>query len=62
MNSPYALDKQEAKILGVCAGLARSTGWDPLFIRLGAVALTFFALGPLAIVLYLVIAFAAETR
>ena len=40
MNSRYALDKQEAKILGVCSGLARSTGWDPLLIRLAAVALT----------------------
>ena len=62
MNSRYALDKQEAKILGVCAGLARSTGWDPLLVRLGAVALTLFALGPIALLLYLVIAFVAESR
>ena len=62
MNSRYALDKQEAKILGVCAGLARSTGWDPLIIRLGAVALTLFALGPLMLLDYIVVAFAAESR
>ena len=62
MNSRYALDKQEAKILGVCAGLARSTGWDPLIIRLGAVALTLFALGPLMLLAYIVVAFAAESR
>ena len=30
MNSSYALDKSNAKVLGVCAGLARTTGWDPL--------------------------------
>ena len=35
--SSYALDKSNAKPLGVCAGLARTTGWDPLVIRLGAV-------------------------
>ena len=62
MNSRYALDKQEAKILGVCSGLARSTGWDPLLIRLGAVGLTLFALGPVMLVAYFVIAFVAETR
>ena len=62
MNSRYALDKQEAKILGVCSGLARSTGWDPLLIRLGAVGLTLFALGPVMLVAYFVIAFIAEAR
>jgi len=37
MNSSYALDKSNAKALGVCAGLARTTGWDPLLIRVGAI-------------------------
>ena len=45
MNSRYALDKPNAKLLGVCAGLARSTGWDPTLIRFGAVSLTLFLLG-----------------
>ena len=62
MNSRYALDKQEAKILWVCSGLARSTGWDPLLIRLGAVALTLFALGPVMLLIYFVTAFVAEAR
>jgi phage shock protein C len=62
MTSRYALDKSQAKLLGVCAGLARATGWDPLLVRIGAVALTLFALGPLAILLYLVTACLAETR
>ena len=62
MNSRYALDKQEAKILGVCSGLARSTGWDALLIRLGAVGLTLFALGPVMLLLYFVTAFVAEAR
>ena len=62
MNSSYALDKSNAKAFGVCAGLARSTGWDPLAIRLGAVAATLFLLGPVALVLYLAAALLAESR
>jgi len=60
--SSYALDKSNAKAFGVCAGLARSTGWDPLFVRVGAVAATLLLLGPVAIALYLVTAFVAESR
>lgn len=62
MNSRYALDKQEAKLLGVCSGLARSTGWDPTVIRLGMVALTLFALGPVMLLIYFITAFVAEAR
>lgn len=53
--SGYALDKRNAKIFGVCAGFARSAGWDPNLVRIGTLALTLFALGPLMIVLYLAI-------
>ena len=60
--SSYALDKSNAKLLGVCAGLARSTGWDPLFVRLGALAATLLLLGPVAIVLYLATALIADAR
>ena len=60
MNSRYALDRRNAKMLGVCAGLARSTGWDPLLIRIGAVLATILFLGPIAILLYLVTAWIAQ--
>ena len=60
MNSRYALDKQQAKLLGVCSGLARSTGWDPMAIRVGAVLAAFFL--PVAILLYLIVALVAESR
>ena len=60
--SSYALDKSNAKMLGVCAGLARSTGWDPTIVRIGAVAVTLLLLGPLAIVLYLATALIADAR
>ena len=62
MTSRYALDKSNAKMLGVCSGLARTTGWDPLAVRLGAVLLTVFLLGPIAILLYIVTAALAEAR
>jgi len=62
MNSRYALDKQEAKILGVCSGLARSTGWDPTLIRLGVVGLTLFVLAPVMLLAYIVTAFVADAR
>ena len=53
--SSYALDKNNAKLLGVCAGLARTTGWDPTLIRIGALALTLFAFGPLMILFYILV-------
>jgi len=62
MNTSYALDKSNAKVLGVCAGLARSTGWDPLVIRLGAVAATIFVLGPIALVAYVLTGWLADSR
>lgn len=58
----YALDKPNAKLLGVCAGLARSTGTDALVIRLGVVLATLFLLGPVAILAYILTAWLAEGR
>ena len=52
--SSYALDKRNAKVMGVCAGLARSTGWDPTLVRVGAAALALFAF-PVTILFYVLI-------
>lgn len=62
MNSRYALDREDAKMLGVCAGLARTTGWDPTAIRIGAVLATILLFGPVMIALYLLTALIAEAR
>ena len=62
MTARYALDKPNAKLLGVCAGLARATGWDALVIRIGVVLATLFLLGPVAILLYFVAAWLATDR
>lgn len=53
MTRRYALDRPNAKLMGVCSGFARSFEIDPTLVRLGAVA-SLFVLGPLAILLYFV--------
>jgi len=60
MNTHYALDKSNAKWLGVCAGLAKHTGIDPIGIRLIAIVLTLFLLGPVALLAYLLTALLAD--
>jgi len=62
MTTRYALDKSNARILGVCAGLARSADWDPTLVRIGAVALTLFLLGPVMILFYILIGALAASR
>ncbi|MFL6845030.1 MAG: PspC domain-containing protein [Allosphingosinicella sp.] len=61
MNGPFALDKTNAKLMGVCAGLANATGADATLIRLAAV-LSLFVLGPVALLLYLVAGAVAPAR
>ena len=59
MNSPYALDKGNAKLLGVCAGFARWADVDPTLTRVTLVLLTLF-IGPVALLAYLVTALVAS--
>ena len=60
MTQNFALDRSNAKLMGVCAGFARWTGWNVLAIRIGLVALTLFALGPVALLAYLIVGWAAS--
>jgi phage shock protein C len=55
----FYLDKQNAKWLGVCAGLADYTGIEVLWIRLATVMLTFMT-GGWPLVAYWVIAWLAK--
>lgn len=41
-GTKFELDRSEGKLFGVCAGLARTTGIDPIFFRVGAVLLALF--------------------
>jgi phage shock protein C len=57
VNSPrtrFYRDKVHGKIMGVCAGLADYTGVDVLWVRLGAVVLTWVSGGMLIPVYFLV--------
>lgn len=49
---PLARTTVDRKVWGVCGGLARRWGWDPTWVRLGALALFTFS-GGLAIFAYL---------
>jgi phage shock protein C len=61
MNGPFTLDKANGKMMGVCAGLADSTGADATLIRLAAM-LSLFVLGPIALLLYIVAGMVAPAR
>lgn len=61
MENSFALDKPNARLMGVCAGLARSTGIDPTLIRVLAVA-SVFLVGGMTIPLYIVAGLVAPAR
>ena len=52
MNGRFLINRRDAKIMGVAAGLADYTGMDPLLLRLALVAATLTA-GPIMILFYL---------
>ncbi|MCA1749009.1 MAG: envelope stress response membrane protein PspC [Parasphingopyxis sp.] len=53
-RTKFYLDKQNARFLGVCSGIADYTGIDPLWVRIGFVMVTLFAFPPLFLVYFLV--------
>lgn len=55
----FALDRANGKLSGVCAGIARYFGIDPLIVRLAFVAGTILGFGSL-IVVYIAIALIAD--
>lgn len=64
MGGPYTrfyLDKRNAKIKGVCAGMAEHFGIDVTWVRLIALA-SITVLGPLSIIAYYVAAGSAGVR
>jgi phage shock protein C len=65
MNSPRTTlyrDSHNAKLMGVCSGIAEYTGIDAFWVRLGAVALTIFALGPVGVLAYLIAGFVLNKK
>jgi phage shock protein C len=51
MNGRFLINRRDAKVMGVAAGLADYSGIDPLVIRLGLVAATLIT-GPVMIFFY----------
>jgi phage shock protein C len=57
--SAFRLDRGQAKLMGVCAGVGNATGIDPLLVRLAAFILLLM-LGPVVVAFYLLTAWAAS--
>ena len=49
---PYSLDRQDAKIAGVCSTLGNRIGIDPTFVRIGFVAAAIFISFKVTLVAY----------
>ncbi|MBK8631210.1 MAG: PspC domain-containing protein [Sphingomonadales bacterium] len=59
-RTKFHLNKAEAKVSGVCAGLADYTGWDATWVRVGTVAATVLGGFPWTLIAYGVTAWAAR--
>ncbi|MEA3079555.1 MAG: phage shock protein [Sphingomonadales bacterium] len=53
MNGRFLINRGDAKVMGVAAGLADYSGVDPTIVRIGFVALTLLT-GPAMLFLYVV--------
>lgn len=51
MTGRFVLDKDNARLMGVCSGFARWADVDPILVRVTTVLLTLFA-GPVALLAY----------
>jgi phage shock protein C len=56
----FRLDRENGKLLGVCAGIANYFGWDPTFVRVGAVLVTLLGAFPWTLAAYGVAALVAK--
>ena len=61
MHNKFVLNRRQAKLMGVGAGLADYTGLDPLIVRLGLVAAVLLT-GPAMILLYVITGWLASDR
>lgn len=61
MNGRFLVNRQDAKVMGVAAGLADYTGFDATVIRLLFVAATLIT-GPVMILFYLLAGWLAPER
>lgn len=62
VRTKFYLDKKNAKISGVCAGIADYTGIDALWVRVGVVLLTLMGGFPWTLIAYAVAAWMADVK
>ncbi|WP_298467894.1 PspC domain-containing protein [uncultured Erythrobacter sp.] len=58
-SNSFRLDKTNAKLAGVCGGIANYSNIDPMLVRVGFVVGAFVSLGTAALI-YLAIALIAD--
>ncbi len=56
----FRIDRGNGKILGVCAGIANHTGWDPTFVRVGMAMLMLIGPFPWTLAVYAAVGFLAK--
>jgi len=61
MENRFVLNRRDAKVMGVAAGLSDMTGIDPLIIRVSLVAATLIT-GPVMILFYVLAGWLAPSR
>lgn len=61
MNDRFVINKSDAKVMGVAAGIADYTGFDVTIVRLGIVALALLT-GPVMILFYVLAGLLAPAR
>lgn len=61
MSRKFLINRQDAKLMGVGAGLADYSGLDPLLVRLGLV-MAVLVTGPVAILFYILTGWLASDR
>jgi phage shock protein C len=61
LSKPFYLNKHQAKLAGVCSGIADYTGWDVTLIRIATLVGVVVGWGSLALV-YILIAWLAEPK
>ena len=61
MSNSFRLNKSDAKLMGVCAGLSDYSGIDLMLVRIAAVLLTVCGFGS-TILLYLIVGLIAPSN
>jgi len=61
-RTQFYLDKQNAKWMGVCSGIADYTGIDVLWVRIGTILVTLMGAFPWTLIAYFLTAWLAQPK